>query len=404
MTIRVAIRLPPGGGTAGDRTVYATNPPTGSGLTAVVTGGATSQTANLQDQLDYVDSEYGGGYVVGAGITSIVCHTGLVIPAGVQLRDITLDFGNLASGSAITCDDTGRTPLSGVKLTGPGSGTSRVGIDVTGARCDYEQIQIFDFGTGVKVTNEDTYIITFRGGWMGSCGEIIDADFDTAGTGNAGEGIRFEGITFDNSSVICTASADGLSLFFDRCSLDYSTVYLYASNCNVFYNMCHFETKNFASTNGWLFQLHNNAKVSFANSKFILGSDGTTNTALGNAGLYHIIDPSTGPANYGDGAIMWDNCDAYIVGPLVTDTGIQRTTQLVVIPPGLTSATIRTPFATKWAPVTALPAWNDGDGYGTGQAVPRVVVAKDGSNNVTGLVTVSVASAPGADLPIRVIF
>lgn len=378
-----------------ERTIYLTAPPSGSGLSDVTAGG-TDERAKVQAALDYVDTTWGSGYVVGPMGATVKCDTGITIPAGVQLRDTRLDFSAMTgTGFAVTVNDTDFAPLCNVRLDGPGKTSTVKGLSVSGTGQRFERVQIRYFGRDLDLAHSDTYINTFVGCAIGESNMCVYQDLTAAGASNAGEKTIFQDCAFFNSAQILQVTNNQGGLFLRGCSLDYSTLMGYFSDSHVFFTDCHIESNFVTSTNGWFFEPAFEARLSFTACNFIMGS-------TGGEGLRYILKPSTGPSVNGKGRVMWSDCTAYFVD--TGHTGQQRfSDELVWIDPSTTAKTFETPFVSNWGVVTAHPGRYQGDT----QAQATVAVSTGfsaGSQNGQVTVTAPATVTAGTYLPVRIKF
>lgn len=385
-----------GGVPAAARTVYLTDPPSGSGLSAIAANGSTNDRAAVQAALDYVDATWGSGYVIGPIGSTVKCNTGITIPNKVQLRDIILDFTSMTgTATAITVNDTDFMPLYNVKATGPGKTSAVTGVSVTGVGCRFERLELRTFFRNVDLAHTDTYINTFVQCAIGEAGTCVYQDIAAAGASNAGEKTIFRDSTFFNSNKVLQITNNQGGVFFDGCSFDYSAEMGYISTSHVFFTNCHIESTYVATPNGYLFEPAYEARLSFTACNFIMGS-------TGGEGLRFIIKSNTGPSVNGRGRVLFADCMAYFVD--TSHNGQQRfSEELVWIDGGSSSKTFETPFVSNWNPVTARPGAYQGDT----QAQATVTVstgfssgAQNGQVTVTGTGTVT----GGTYLPVSIKF
>ena len=381
---------------AARRVVYLTAPPVGSGLSAIAANGSTNDRAAIQAALDYVDSTWGAGTVIGPVGTTVKCNSGITIPTKVQLRDLTLDCTSMSTGPAITVNDTDSVPLYNVKVTGPGDGSSVDCLDVTGVGLRFERLEIREFRRNVDLANENTYINTFIQCAIGEANVCVYQDLSAVGATNSGEKTVFRDCTFFNSTQVLQVTNNQGGMFLDGCSLDYSALMGYVSSSHVFFDSCHVESNFVTTPNGYFFEPAFEARLSFNGCNFMMGS-------TGGEGLRFIIKPTTGPSVYTKGRVTYSGCMAYFVD--TSSTGRQRfDDELQFIEQTATTVVFETPFVSKWGPVSVNVAANDGDIYREVNVAPTI--DRDGSGYITGEITVTASAAPGSGnyLPVRIKF
>jgi hypothetical protein len=336
-------------------TVYALSPPVGSGLAAITANGTTNDVAALQAQLSYVSATWGGGRVVLPSGRSIKCNTGLTLPAKVQLvsdESTTLDFTSMAtSGTAITVNDTGFTPMRGVRLVGPESSgsvsTTSIGVSVTGVRLRFYDCMVKYFGRGWDWAHSNTWLISLIGGDIEKCGTCIYNDNVAAAAGNAGEQMVVNNVTLFNSGRAINVTGAGVDFKMTDCAIDFCAEFGYISDAWVYFTSCHMETQG-GTSGTHLFDVRGNSKVSFANCDIIMGG-GTTNT------LNYLFNHFQGPSNYGNGQAHFSNTKVYCVKPGGVGDVTQWSEQLYEWPNDSTTTTmdIFTPYPLFWCPVSA---------------------------------------------------
>jgi len=379
------------------RAIYLADPPDASGLSAVVADGSTNDRAAIQAAIDYVDTTWGSGYVIGPAGSTMKCNSGITLPTNgkVQLRDCILDCTSMTgSGFAITVNDTDFAPLYNVKLTGPAKNSTVKGLSVSGTGQRFERVEIRYFGVDLDMTFNDTYINTFVQCALGESDLVVRQDLAT-GITNSGEKTVFRDCAFFNSGKIFHVTNNNGGLFVDGCSLDYSAEMGYLSTTHAWFTNCHVESTFVATPNGWLFEPAFEARVNFTACNFIMGS-------TGGEGLRYIIRPNTGPSVNGKGRVLWSNCAAYFVD--TSSTGQQRfSDELVWIDPSTSAKTFESPFVSNWGPISAEPGRYQGDT----QAQATITVSTGFSSGAqNGQVTVTApASVPGGTyLPVRIKF
>ena len=377
------------------RTVYLTRPPTGSGLSAVLANG-TDERSKVQAALDYVDTTWGSGYVIGPIGSTVKCNTGIAIPTKVQLRDTRLDFtGMSGSAVAVTVNDADFAPLYNVRMDGPGDGGSVHGLDITGVGLRFERLEIREFSRNVDLANENTYINTFVQCAIGEANICVYQDLAAVSATNSGEKTIFRDCTFFNSTKVFQITNNQGGVFVDGCSLDYSGSMGYFSTSHVFFTNCHIESNYVTTGSGYFFEPAFEARVAFTACNFIMGS-------TGGEGLRFILRPNTGPSVNGKGRVLWADCTAYFVD--TAHNGQQRfTDELVWIDPSTTAKTFETPFISNWGPVTAHPGRYQGDTH----AQSTVTVSTGfsaGAQNGQVTVTAPATVTAGTYLPVRITF
>lgn len=373
-----------------------TDYPSGVGLSPVSpTATASANAAALIAQAAYVAATWGSGRIVLPAGATIPCGPLGAWPQKVQLYSLqgtTLDFSSLTgTQTAMSLSGIGFTPIAGVLVKGPGKTSTVTGLDIAGQDLTFDHVTVREFGTCVDLANENTYINKFTGGAIGEGGLCVNLNLFDAGTSNAGERNVFTGVTFFNSTKILSLSTGGGSTIFQDCSFDYSANFgdLYGGHAH--FSGCHFESADSATSSGYLFNSQFNPVITFEGCRFILAK-------FGAGGLRWILNPNTGPSNYGFGRITFGPGNrAYFFDTAGNGHNVSSD-ELIFIGAGLTTATMETPFVHKWGPITATPAWNDGTG------VQAITVAPSASVSA-GTVTVTASSAPATNaLPVRVQF
>jgi hypothetical protein len=377
-------------------TVFLGAPPAGSGLSAVLANGS-DERAKVQAALDYVDTTWGSGYVVGPVGATIKVNSPITVPTQVQLRDVKLDCAaQTGTAYAITVNDSDWVPLHNVRLDGPGKNSTVKGLIVAGVGNRFEQVQIRNFGVNLDLSTNNTYINTFVQCAIGESALCVNQDFSTSGANNSGEKTIFRDCTFFNSTKIFHVTNNQGGVFIDGCSLDYSAEMGYFSSSHVFFTNSHIESNFVTTPNGWFFEPAFEARLSFTGCNFMMGS-------TGGEGLRHIIKRSTGPSVFTKGRVQYSDCAAYFVDS--TSNGRQRfSDELQFVEQTATTVVFETPFVSKWGPVSVEVAANDGDIQRPVTA--SVAIGRDGSTFITGQVTVTVSAAPGTGnyLPVRIKF
>lgn len=377
------------------RTIYLTDPPSESGLSAVLANG-TNERTKVQAALDYVDSTWGYGTVVGPVGSTVKIDTGITVPTKVQLRDAIFDpSGMTGTGAAITVNDSDFAPLYNVKMTGPGKTSGITGVSVSGTGQRFERLELRNFVRNVDLAHSDTYINTFVGCAIGDAGTCVYQDLSAAGSTNAGERTIFRDCAFFNSDKCLQITNNQGGVFFDGCSMDYCTTMGYISTSHVFFTNTHIESNFVTTGSGYLFEPANDARLSFTACNFIMGS-------TGGEGLRYILRPNTGPATNGSGRVQWSDCMAYFVD--TAHNGKQRfSDELVWINGGTSSTTFETPFVSNWGVISAEPGRYQGDT----QAQATITVSTGFSAGAqNGQVTVTSPSTVtgGTFLPVRIKF
>lgn len=390
-----------GGGTTGlppaARTVYLTDPPSGSGLSAVLANG-TDERAKVQAALDYVDTTWGSGYVIGPIGSTVKINTGITIPTKVQLRDMSdLDCTSMTgTGFAITVNDSDFAPIYNVTMRGPSKSSTVRGLLVQGTGLLFDRIAIRYFGTDVDLSTNNTYINTFSNFAIGESNRCINQDFSTSGANNSGEKTVFNNGAFFNSNDIFYVTNNQGGVFVNNCSLDYSSRMGYFTTAHIFFKSCHIESNFVTTSSGYFFEPAFECRLQFTACNFMMGS-------TGGEGLRFIIRPNTGPSTNGRGRVIFDpTCTAYFVD--TTHTGQQRwAEELVWIDPTTTAKTFETPFVSNWNVITARPGRYQGDVQG--QATVTVTTGfSSGAQNGSVTVTAPTTVPAGTWLPVRIDF
>ena len=385
-----------GGGTTVPRTVFLTDPPSGSGLSAVLANG-TDERSKVQAALDYVETTWGSGLVIGPYDTSVKINSGITIPTKVSLLDTKLDCtGMTGSGFAITVNDNDNMPLYNVKLTGPGKTSTVKGINVIGTGLEFQRVEIRYFGVNIDLSTNNTYINDFVKCAIGESNLCVRQDFSATGANNAGEKTVFHRCAFFNSGDIFYVTNNQGGVFVSECSLDYSTRMGYFSTSHIFFIGSHIESNFVTTPNGYFFEPAFEARVHFTGCNFMMGS-------TGGEGLRYIIRPNTGPSVNGKGRVIFDpTCTAYFVD--TTSTGQQRwAEELIWIDPNTTAKTFQSPFVSNWNVITAQPGRYQGDT----QAQDRITVStgfSGGAQNGQVTVTAPATVPAGTWLPVKVRF
>ena len=344
--------------TASDTTILATAPP--SGLAPIAADGTTNESAALQALLTWVDVAYGGGQVrLPSGVT-IKCNSGLTVPTGVQLvsdASTVLDFSGIGSGTAITVNDSERTPLIGVNITGPNSTASlsdtSIGISVTGIQLRFYDVQVSHFGRGIDLAHSETFIINFSGGFVDRCGTGVYADHETAATTNAGEGIGFSQFSVSNSAVGINVSGNGTQFHLtDNSRIDFCTKFGIILNAWVYFTAFHLETIGASGGLTYLFDVSGNSHVSMSNGDVIMG-------ASAGSALTNLFNPSNGPANYSYGLARFSNVTVFYQNPSSV-SGNVFSEHMYPWTASTTTANFHTPFPLKWCAVSADFCVTDG--------------------------------------------
>ena len=309
-----------------------------------VRGDGTNERAAVQAALDYVADEWGSGAVEGLWGQEIRCNTGLTVPAGVQLRHITLDNTGMTGGSAVTVNGHNGAPLVDVTLTGPGRASTVTGFDIFGVGQTFYNLTATGFGRAVDVAHSETFINTIAGGSFGENGVGLYADMEARAASNAGEGVVLAGVTIYNSDLGFRATGNGLHLDFVAGSrIDFCAEYGQVLNAWVRFSAAHLETKagSGGTIGNYLFDVAGNSKMAFSGTHVIMGGgDGSD--------LFHLFKSITGPANYANGRATFDDtCSIYCVTPANTEQ-TQWGDWMVAWPAGQTTQTFHSAFPLKW--------------------------------------------------------
>jgi len=392
-------QLPPSAGSGGvpaaARTVYLTDPPAGSGLSAVLANN-TDERAKVQAALDYVDATWSSGTVIGPIGSTVKINSGITIPTQVQLQNTKLDASSMTgTGFAITVNDSDFAPLYNVRLDGPGRSSTVKGLSVSGTGQRFEQVAIRYFGRNLDVAHSNTYINTFVQCAIGESDLCVYQDLTAAGATNAGEKTIFEDCAFFNSAQIFQVTNNQGGVFIKGCSLDYAALMGYFADSHVFLTDSHIESNAVTTPSGYFFEPAFQTRLSFTACNFIMGS-------TGGEGLRFIIRPNTGPSVNGKGRVQWATCDAYFVD--TSHNGQQRfSDELMWIDPSTTAKTFETPFISNWGPVTADTGRYQGDTHAQATVVVSTGFSAGAQN---GQVTVTAPSTvtAGTYLPVRITF
>jgi hypothetical protein len=380
-----------------DRTLYAADPDTATtGLTAVdATASASANATALAAQAAYVATNWGSGRIVLPSGDSIPCGPLGTWPAKVELSALegtVLDQSSLTGTQVgISIVDTDFTPLRRVILKGPGKTSTCVGLSVTGSGLTFDQVGVREWGKAVDLVHANTYIITFRGGGIGESGVCVDAAVNGV-VSNSGEKILFDGVTFFNSPLGLNLDTGGGSVLLKACSIDYCAVSANLYSGHTEFEGCHIETADTVATGGYVFDANYNSVTTFTGCRFILAK-------AGSGGLRWILNPAHGPWNYGFGRVSFGPGNrAYFYDSNGASANVSSD-ELMYVAAAATTATIESPFVHKWGPITALPAWNDG------QLTQAGITVRPSVNVSTGVVTLTASSAPVTNaLPVRVQF
>jgi hypothetical protein len=346
-----------GGSTQEQGTVSALNPP--AGLTAITLGGgASSQSATIQAQLNYIKTTWNGGrLLLPAGCDINLGTTGISIPERVSLvMDESTVLFYTGTGTAITINwgvdggysQTGFTPIIGGSLVGPSgsTGDTSIGVSITGVSLRVVRMRIWNFGRGVDVAHSNTWLISLIGVRIHNCQVCYYNDNIAASAGNAGEENVLDHCVLFNSAVGFRASGNGVHLAITKTSIDYCAVFGVILDAWVYLTDCHLESQG-GTSGRYLFDVTGNSKVAFTNCDVIMGT-GTTGT------LNYLFKHTEGPSNYGNGQAHFANTKIYCAKPGGGDV-TQWSEQLYEWPNDSTTTTmdIFTPFPLFWCPVSA---------------------------------------------------
>jgi hypothetical protein len=385
------------GGASAPNTLDAFNPPSGSGLSALVGNGSTDDSAALQAALNYANTTWGGGRVIVSkpGAT-VKCSSGVTVPTTVQLvsdRKTLLNFPSLTgTQTAITVSGNAYTPLVDVWAEGPNSSASlsntTIGVKVDGGtRLHLKGLTLKHFGRGLDVAHSDTYIITVWDSHLSTNGTSLYADYTAASATNAGENISLIGCLIDNSALGINATSNGCSMFFTNCSIDFCTTFGNISDAWVHFTSCHLETGG--NVGAYLFGVDRNSHVKFTGTKIIMGGGRT-------GGLYALFDVSQGPWNYGYGRAQFSDSNIFFVDP--NSANQERfSDDLMVLASGSTTLTFYTPYPLRWCMVDVGFVATDG------VVVPNAdTITITSMNPATGQVTLTASASYGSDRFVRV--
>lgn len=388
MTIVRPVPGATGGGGSGSAVVgpviYADAPP--GGLSAVIFDDATDAKPALQAQMNYLSATYGGGtLVVSSPGEAYKILTSVTIPAKVQFRsdEYTLcDATAITSGPAFVVNDSDFTPIVGLRMDGglftPTSadlGSTYAGISVTGHGLLFEKLHLQYFGRGLDFAHNNTFICTVRDSSISRCATCVYNDIETAGVGNAGEKMYFDNCVIANAPRGFNVSAGGQSVFFVGCSIDFCEEFGRNSNAELYLTSTHLETGG-AGAGPYLFDQVGNGHTYMSNCKIIMGGGRV-------GGLYYIFRVDRGPSNYGFGSVRTTGTSTFYVD----QTGAGQTVfseHFVSWPSNQTTATVRTPYALRWSPVTVQ--WISTDGA----VVPNTdVIRISAADTTAGTVTLT---------------
>lgn len=376
---------------ANGQTIHADNVPSNSGLSNVAADNSTDDAATLQAQLNYIKSTWGGGTLVLPSAKTMRIQSGLSLPSNVRIigdRTSLLRYEK-TSGAAITVNDGSRTPLAGFRLFGPSSGGpgSSVGIDISGARNTFRELEIRYFYRGLNLVNDDTYINTFESMMIGNCTMCVWADIvNVSGSGtsanNSGERTVFNNCLFDNSTQAVYFSAPGSSVFFTNTSIDFVGKFGTLSDVNAGFVNCHLEGNYGAlqSQNSgpkYMFELLYSARVTLTNVIIILAGGGSPSFMLVKPG------GSAGSSAY----MHLNSVFCYFTGADGSDHNV-KSEAVFDIAAGATSFTTYVPWSPTWS------ATKVGFVFNNGHVVPNGITAAVASfSETTGQVTINFSSA-----------
>jgi hypothetical protein len=380
------------------RAILSWNPSTESGLTALAVNASTNDAPAAQAQMNYLNSTYGAGarLFVRGGTSNM--NAALTKPTGIQILGTELsrwDFWFAGNVVCLTVTDDNFTPIRGLKITGNQTGsngttpntTTSVGMSVTGARLNFEDMLIQGFNYGLDVTNDNTYLHNYDRCYWDNCKTAINADlgnsFGAAGTANSnsGERMNFRGCIIANSGTGFLASASGLGMHFSHTSIDYTRVFGRIQDAHVFFENCHLETVNGTTPNTYLFDLNAASRFTMVACNFIMGG----------AGVYYVVNTATAsPGVYA--MAKFEGCHAYYVVPAaVTQTRTEFSEPVVAVTTGATTVTVPSFFITKWNAISVqVVAWN-------GNPAANVTARITTIDHTNGTVTVTLSAAAPAN-------
>lgn len=196
--------------------------------------------------------------------------------------------------------------------------TETIGLDITGDSIRTENVEIYDFQTGIDFAHDNTYILEFHRVRVHDTTVCVYADMFSRNSQNAGERIVFHDSGLFNSVWAVYANCNTLDMYFDNCFIDYCNEFFIFGEGTYYFNGTHLENSltnpqrvwkanvdRFMTVNGGavvgftnclfnLFQMHRivNADstlgtVTYNNCRaYFLASDGTHKTCLSEQRVY----------------------------------------------------------------------------------------------------------------------
>lgn len=363
-------------------TMYADSPVAGSGLTAVEVGNTTDQSDRIQAMLTWLKNNKGGGTLV-LPIGTIRCMTGFTLPAGVRLRGTSksltiLDFINASTSVvAITCAEANSVPVAELKIIGPNANAGKqayptntcAGISLSGISVLVEHVRIEGFFYGVDSTNNNSFFHTLNDVHIGNAGVCWDLNVTAAHNGGTapyeiGEKMFMYDCVFYNSKLGFDIVESGVRLYAVGCSYDYLGYMGRVRNGFVHMSNCHLETgyapassTNWGSFERFMFDLGDEARLTFVNCDF----------EVRDSGVYAVVTPFAGPANYNNGFVRYSSCSWYGSMPGAdpnnapySDGRQFLTKDMVYFDANTNIKVVKAPFASKWSTYHAYPVATDG--------------------------------------------
>jgi hypothetical protein len=381
-----------------NRAVLSWSPSPESGLTALAVNASTNDAPAAQAQMNYLNTTYGTGarLFVRGGTSNM--NAGLTKPTGIQIIGTELsrwDFFFAGNVTALTVTDDNFTPIRGLRITGNQTGsntatpntTTSVGMSVTGARLNFEDMLIQGFNVGLDVTNDNTYIHNYDRCYWDNCKTAINADlansFGAAGSvnSNSGERMNFTRCIIANSGTGFLASASGLDINFVGTSIDYCRVFGRIQDSHIFFTNSHLETTGGTTPNAYLLDMNFASRLTMEACNFIMG----------NQGVFYVVNTATASPGYYAMA-KFEGCHAYYIVPTgVTATRAEFSEQVISVPTGATTVTVASMFVTKWNTMkVAVVAWN-------GNPAPNITARISAIDHTNGVVTAALSGAAPAN-------
>ena len=379
-TIAAAVGGGGGSGTlAAAQTIYAIDPPSGSGLSAIAANGSTDDRVNLQAMINYVTSTWGEGKIDLPGAT-IRCDSGLTGLGHVQLvgkgKDKTiLDFSG-AGTSVLAIDSVGEntSPITQLKLLGPNTGdkltyptNTSTGVRLAGVPARIDHVRIEKFFYGVDSTNNNSFFQTLNDVHIGYAGVGWDLNGGTSHNGGStpsefGEKMVFTDGSIYNSQIGVDLDQSGVGFFATDSSFDYLGVHAHIINSSARFVNCHLETGyaavgsgtqgNWGSVNRYLFLLEYEPRVAFDTCRF----------EVRDPGVYSVISHSAGPATYNSGYCAFGGTNHWYGAMPNGEQRIFCSREKVSWPSGDgATKVVRSPFLSKWNAISARACMTDGD-------------------------------------------